>query len=346
MKTALLLCGLFPWGCIADSVYVSTAPAGNVPAYPSQYALKATPMDTDVVSVCDSASIPVGRGDMANCASARRWLPKTQVQASAKVGYCYGASMTVLACDIANGGGEGWQLASAIWTSPPIPPGPPVFTGSASLSCTPPTQNTDGSPLMDLIGYHWLYGAANPPVMPLATTTACSYVANNLTVGTWFFAVTAYTPSAESALSAVVSKAITQDACTVPRPANKTQSVACPVGTVGSWTQTATYVAATYPLCWTQGPWLPAAAPAGSCVSTSPPTLKSSENVGYRLYSANANKDTYQRAGTIPAPVPCTAAVFTDLAGVTRNIIADRNRLVVDSGVSRPMQVFAKCALQ
>jgi hypothetical protein len=53
--------------------------------------------------------------------------------------------------------------------------------------------------------------------------------------------------------------------CTSPQPANDAQTVACPIGATGSWTQTRTYAAASFPTCWTAGGWLPLSAPASAC---------------------------------------------------------------------------------
>lgn len=62
--------------------------------------------------------------------------------------------------------------------------------------------------------------------------------------------------------------------CTSPQPDNITQTVVCPAGTTGNWTQTQTYSAAAYPTCWTAGAFAPSGPPAGSCppvVITPPP---------------------------------------------------------------------------
>lgn len=62
--------------------------------------------------------------------------------------------------------------------------------------------------------------------------------------------------------------------CTTPQPSTETQSVACPVGTTGTWQQSRSYIAAAYPTCWTAGDWTPSAAPTGACtpVVVTPPT--------------------------------------------------------------------------
>ncbi len=85
-------------------------------------------------------------------------------------------------------------------------------TGSATLHWTTPTENTNGSALTDLAGYHVYYGAS-PSSMTSSVTVAnagtTSYTVGNLPVGTWYFAVNAYTTSdQDSALSNTASKAV------------------------------------------------------------------------------------------------------------------------------------------
>jgi hypothetical protein len=68
-------------------------------------------------------------------------------------------------------------------------------TGSATLSWTAPTSNTDGSPISGLAGYHIYYGTdpsnltASIDVVGAATTT---YAVTGLAPGTYYFAVNAY----------------------------------------------------------------------------------------------------------------------------------------------------------
>lgn len=66
--------------------------------------------------------------------------------------------------------------------------------GSATLSWTPPTQNSDGSALTNLAGYEILYGqTANNLTQTISITNPSinTFVVDNLTSGTWFFAVMA-----------------------------------------------------------------------------------------------------------------------------------------------------------
>jgi len=69
-----------------------------------------------------------------------------------------------------------------------------IGTGSATLSWTPPTQNTDGSALTDLAGYVIYYGlsATNMPnQIPLGNPGLATYVVDGLTPNTYSFAITA-----------------------------------------------------------------------------------------------------------------------------------------------------------
>jgi hypothetical protein len=85
-------------------------------------------------------------------------------------------------------------------------------TGSALLSWNPPTQNTDGSPLNNLAGYKVYWGTsqtnlANAVVVNNAGLS--SYMVEQLTPATWYFAVSAINLSGmESAQSNVASKQV------------------------------------------------------------------------------------------------------------------------------------------
>lgn len=86
-------------------------------------------------------------------------------------------------------------------------------TGSALLSWTPPTENTDGSPLTNLNGYKVYWGPSAGSYSNTVTLNnqpgLSSYVVDNLTPGTWFFVVTALSTSGvESQFSNAASKTI------------------------------------------------------------------------------------------------------------------------------------------
>ena len=87
-----------------------------------------------------------------------------------------------------------------------------VATGSATLSWTSPTTNSDGSPLTNLAGYkiYWGPAAGNYPNSATLTNPGLtSYVVSNLVPGTYFFVATAVNSlGAESVFSAAASKTI------------------------------------------------------------------------------------------------------------------------------------------
>jgi hypothetical protein len=68
-------------------------------------------------------------------------------------------------------------------------------TGSASLSWTIPTENTNGTPATNLAGYHIYYGtnpAALDSVIDVPGAQTTQYEISNLSSGTYYFAVAAY----------------------------------------------------------------------------------------------------------------------------------------------------------
>jgi hypothetical protein len=87
-----------------------------------------------------------------------------------------------------------------------------VTTGSATLSWTAPTENTNGTPLMNLAGYTIYYGTslgALTQTIQVPNPSAITYSVGNLSAGTYYFAVTAYTSSGtQSTQSAIGSKTI------------------------------------------------------------------------------------------------------------------------------------------
>ena len=85
-------------------------------------------------------------------------------------------------------------------------------TGRATLSWGAPTQRTDGTPLTDLAGFRVYYGNSSNDlryVIDVRDPGARSWVIENLTSGTWYFAATAFDiTGAESDRSNTASKAI------------------------------------------------------------------------------------------------------------------------------------------
>ena len=71
--------------------------------------------------------------------------------------------------------------------------------GSVTLSWQPPTENADGTPLLDLSGYYIYVGTSSSNYdyreIRLDNPGLSAYVVENLEPGTYFFAATAFNSS-------------------------------------------------------------------------------------------------------------------------------------------------------
>lgn len=87
-----------------------------------------------------------------------------------------------------------------------------VASGSATVSWTPPTQNSDGTALTNLSGYRITYGRSASVLdrsLSLNNPSLSSAVVDNLSSGTWYFSVSAVnSQGASSSPSNVASKTI------------------------------------------------------------------------------------------------------------------------------------------
>jgi hypothetical protein len=85
-------------------------------------------------------------------------------------------------------------------------------TGSANLSWTVPTENTNGTPVTDLAGYHIYYGTSEgawTSTVTVLDANETSYVVSGLAPGTYYFAIVAFNTAGEdSPQSNVGSKTI------------------------------------------------------------------------------------------------------------------------------------------
>ena len=85
-------------------------------------------------------------------------------------------------------------------------------SGSVTLAWQPPTENTDGTPLVNLGGYKIHYGTQSgqyDTVVAVSNPGVTRYVIDNLVPGEYYFAITAVAASgAESDLSGEASKTI------------------------------------------------------------------------------------------------------------------------------------------
>jgi len=83
---------------------------------------------------------------------------------------------------------------------------------NAMLTWNIPTQNTDGTPLTDLAGFHIYYGTSATNLdqsVKIANPALTSYVVGNLAPGTWYFSINDYTTTGtESSVSNIASTTI------------------------------------------------------------------------------------------------------------------------------------------
>ena len=120
-----------------------------------------------------------------------------------------------------NTAGGWWSWSGGTWVGSSDPltvttsgggSGTTTTTGTASVSWDAPTQDTNGEALTDLAGYTIYYGtsaSALTKTIQVANPGATNYVVSNLSAGTYYFAVAAYTTTGTvSAQSAVHSKTI------------------------------------------------------------------------------------------------------------------------------------------
>lgn len=88
-----------------------------------------------------------------------------------------------------------------------------VSNGGAALSWTPPTENTDGSALTNLAGYRIAYGTsatAMTQTVQVANPGVTSYTIDNLSPGTYYFSVRAYTSNGTESTNSNVSSKVVQ----------------------------------------------------------------------------------------------------------------------------------------
>ena len=87
-----------------------------------------------------------------------------------------------------------------------------VTNGNATLSWSAPTQNTNGTTLTNLAGFHIYYGTSANSLnqsVQIANPGLTTYMLSNLVAGTWYFSINAYTTAgAQSMISNIASKTI------------------------------------------------------------------------------------------------------------------------------------------
>ena len=117
---------------------------------------------------------------------------------------------TALGLSVAACGNVGVSNGTATVTNSSSGAGVATASGTATLNWDATTLNTDGTALTDLAGYKVFYGlsaSSMDAVVELSDPSLTTYVVSNLSSGTWYFGVSAYTNiGTESAMSNVATK--------------------------------------------------------------------------------------------------------------------------------------------
>lgn len=223
--SALLIAGLSLSAC-GNGVGVSpaastTATAAAVPSSPSPPAA-ATPI---TLTGAPATSVTVGQNYVFQpTVSAGAGAVTFQIQGkptwaafnantgalTGKPGAANEGTSSGISITASNSGGSSSIGPFAIVVDAPAPANP--ATGSASLSWSQPTENTDGTALTDLAGYHIYYGTsagAWTSTITVLDATETSYVVSGLAPGTYYFAIVAFnSEGSDSTQSNVASKTI------------------------------------------------------------------------------------------------------------------------------------------
>jgi hypothetical protein len=219
--SALLTAGLLLSACgdstgVTSSANTATATPASTPApeSPTPVALTGTPASSVTVgqNYAFQPSVSSGAGTVTFQIQGKpSWAAfntttgaLTGTPAAANVGTATGITITGT-----NAGGSSsiGPFTIAVNAAPASP-----TTGSATLSWSAPTENTDGTPLTNLSGYHIYYGTTEgawTSTITILDATETSYVVAGLAPGTYYFAVVAFNSAGEdSADSNIGTKTI------------------------------------------------------------------------------------------------------------------------------------------
>ncbi len=190
----------FTLTCTGSGGSASQSTTVTVAATPPTVSLSASPQS---VASGGTSMLTWNSSAATACTASGGWSGSLATSGSKSTAAITATTTYTLACT--GSGGTATQSATVTVTAPPT-------TGSASLYWSPPTANTNGTPLTPLSGYTIFYGnsatALNQTVV-ITDPNALSYQFTGLGSGTWYFAVAANAvDGTQSAQSALGSKTI------------------------------------------------------------------------------------------------------------------------------------------
>ena len=180
-------------GSVSDTVSVTVAaPAPTL-------SFSASP---DSVAQNDSTTLSWSSTDATSCVASGDWSGNKGTSGSESTGSLTIDGQYILTCSGAGGSVNESVNVTVVLSS----------NGTALVSWTPPTENTDGSTLTDLAGYKIHYGASPGNYTHTEVINdpgITSFMVENLASADWYFAVTSFNSSdIESSYSTEVSKTI------------------------------------------------------------------------------------------------------------------------------------------
>jgi len=179
-------------GSANDSVSVTVA------APPPTLSISASPV---TVAQNGSTTLTWSTTDATNCTASGDWSGNKGAAGAETISSLMISSQFTLTCNGAGGSVNNTVNVTVVLNG----------NGTALLSWTPPTENTDGSPLTDLAGYKIRYGTSPGNYSNTETIGSglSSYQVVNLTSSVWYFVITSFNSSdIESSYSTEVSKTI------------------------------------------------------------------------------------------------------------------------------------------
>jgi F0F1-type ATP synthase membrane subunit c/vacuolar-type H+-ATPase subunit K len=109
-------------------------------------------------------------------------------------GFYYLCAVAALGFALSGCGGGSGTAGSAATSNESAADPPPASSKAVTLNWTPPTENTNGSALTNLAGYDIHYGTTPgdyTQTISVSNAGIATYVVDDLTPGTYYFAVAA-----------------------------------------------------------------------------------------------------------------------------------------------------------
>ncbi|MEP7247589.1 MAG: fibronectin type III domain-containing protein, partial [Gammaproteobacteria bacterium] len=170
------------------------------------------------------------------------WTKLGALASTAKVSFATGKTEgSSASCSAVTGTQTASQLLTSTPSSPPAPP-PSGTAGSAVIGWTAPTQCADGTPVSNcpVTGYRLEYGTNFGSSVSLAANVL-TYTFTGLPAATYQGRLVTISGSQQSTAGNPFTFVVSGSQTCPAKPADVTQTNACPSGSTGSWAQSHTW---------------------------------------------------------------------------------------------------------